>query len=95
MESMTTVVAGVSLANDQPTQLSFADLATWVIWQFPGRRQSQSGLCGAVHPSLAKHGWYPALIFPKEKYALVYGHLGARHATPEEASEAGQDCQPS
>jgi hypothetical protein len=88
METVTMVVAGLPLANDQPTQLSFADLATWVIWQFPARRQG--GLCGAVRPSLAGHGWYPALIFPKEKYALVYGHLGKHHPTPEEASDAVQ-----
>lgn len=86
MQSETTLVAGIALATDQPTKLSFTDLDTWVIWQFTTRRGG--GLYGAVHPSLAGHGWYPALIFPQEKLALVYGHLGDRHATPEEASES-------
>lgn len=89
MQPEATLITGVTLAGDQPTRLSFADLETWVIWQFTNKRKG--GLCGAVHPSLAAHGWYPALIFPQEKYVLVYGHLGTRHPTPEEASESVND----
>jgi hypothetical protein len=86
MQTKTTLIGGIPFAKQQPTELSFAALETWVIWQFT--RKQGGGLCGSVHPSIAGHGWYPALIFPKEKRALVYAHQGATHATPEEASDS-------
>lgn len=86
MHSETTNVANISLLTDKPTNLTFRQLETWVIWQFP--RKKEGGLCGAVRPSLPDHGWYPALIFPQEQRALVYGHQGALFPSPEAASES-------
>ena len=85
MQADQTIVANVALSTKKPTQLTFKQLETWVIWQFP--RKNGGGLCGAIRPSLAKHGWYPAVIFPKEKRVQVYAHLDAQYDSPEAASE--------
>lgn len=66
-------VASIDLKGDHPTELSISDLYTWVVWQFP--RKIGQGLCGAVKPPLAKHGWYPAEIKKKGQLILVHGHV--------------------
>jgi len=86
MQSDETIVANVALSNHHASRLTFHDLETWVIWQFP--RKKDSGLVGAVRPSLPEHGWYPAIIYPKEKRVQVYGHLNTLYNSPEEASES-------
>jgi hypothetical protein len=78
-------VASIVLRNDRPTELSFKELYTWVIWQYP--RQKGSGLCGAVRPPIANHCWYPALIKNAERRIRVHGHLDQEFATPEQAAE--------
>lgn len=78
-------VSSVAMKSDRPTELSFKDLNTWVIWQYP--RQKGPGLCGAVRPPIANHGWYPALIMNVERRVLVHGHLDQEFATPELAAE--------
>ncbi len=78
-------VATVSLNNGRSTSVSFKKLHTWVIWQFP--RPKDSGLCGAVHPPIADHGWFPAVINPKEQKVQILGHTGEPFATPEAAIE--------
>lgn len=78
-------VAGITLHTTTPTPLSFDDLYTWVVWQFP--KQKNGGLCGAVHPPIADHGWFPAIIQLKKKRIEVYGHLGQCYSSPELAAD--------
>ncbi len=76
-------VASVTLQTNKPTHLSAKDLFNWVIWQFP--QPKEGGFCGAVHPPLPDHPWYPAIIRDKGQQIQVYGHLEDEFATPEEA----------
>jgi len=77
------VVAGITLKMDAPTDLSFGQLFTWTIWQFP--RKQAGGLLGAVHPPLAEHGWFPAIIHVKDRRAQVHAHLDETFSSPEAA----------
>ncbi|MBK8985978.1 MAG: hypothetical protein IPM39_07830 [Chloroflexi bacterium] len=86
MHAEETIVANVTLSTSQPTTLTFHQLDGWVIWQFP--RKKNAGLSGAVRPSIAKHGWYPAVIYPREKQVQVHAHLDTLYASPEEASDS-------
>lgn len=79
------IIADVALDTREPTTLTFGDLYTWVIWQFP--RKMDGGLCGAVHPPTANEGWFPAIILNKEKRVSVHGHVDGAFATPEAAIE--------
>jgi hypothetical protein len=79
------VVAGIALSNEKPTRLSYEELYTWVIWQFP--RPQNGGLCGAVHPPLPRHGWIPAIIFTSKKYLEIYAHWNKQFSTPEAAAD--------
>jgi hypothetical protein len=79
------VIADIALCLDHPTNLTFDQLFTWVVWQFP--RKKGGGLCGAVRPPVANHGWYPAIINTREKRVQVHGHLPKPFATPEAAAE--------
>ncbi|MCA9937001.1 MAG: hypothetical protein KC418_00030 [Anaerolineales bacterium] len=78
-------VEGLSLRARGPTQLSFAQLFAWVIWQFP--RAKQNGMCGAVRPPNPDYGWFPALIQSDEEIAAVYAHLEQTFSTPEAAAD--------
>lgn len=73
------------LKTDKPTKLTFDDLYTWTIWQFPSK--VQGGAYGAVHPPIAKHGWLPAVIRAKDKKVQVHAHLDETFATPEAAAK--------
>lgn len=70
---------------DQPTELTFADLHTWVIWQYP--RQIGKGLCGAVRPPVPEHGWLPAVIRLKEKVVQIHGHIDQSFDSPNAAAD--------
>ncbi len=78
------VVHKIELQREQPTELTFADLKEWVIWQFS--QQPDDGLSGAVRPPIPEAQWYPARIYPKEKRVQVYGHLDTPFNTPEKAA---------
>ena len=78
-------VATVVLRTDRPTELTFAELHSWVIWQFP--RPKAAGLCGAVRPPIANHSWLPALIKSRDQTVLVYGHLRQEFASPAQAAD--------
>lgn len=69
----------------KPTELTFAELYTWVIWQFP--RKQKSGLCGAVHPPIPEHGWLPAIINPQKQQITIHAHLEETFTTPEAAAD--------
>lgn len=84
MKSQKIKVTTVPLRTDGPTRLHKSDLFRWVIWQFP--RPKGDGLCGAVHPPLANHTWYPALILTKQEHIIVHGHAGQDFASPEDAA---------
>jgi hypothetical protein len=73
----------VTLGDDRPTELTFADLYRWVIWQFP--RYKGDRFCGAAHPPAAETGWYPAVILAKQQCVLVHAHLGQTFDSPEAA----------
>ena len=75
----------IMLKKHRPTNLSFEDLHTWTIWQYP--RKVPGGLCGAVHPPIPEHGWFPAVINVKEKKVQVHGNLDQPFPTPEEAAK--------
>jgi hypothetical protein len=78
-------IASIEMAGDGPTELSFAKLKNWVIWQFPGGKQEW--LSGAVHPPTPKHGWIPATIHLKKKRLNVFAHCTKTFSTPEAAAE--------
>jgi hypothetical protein len=79
-------IGPITLSSDGPTELTFADLSDWVIWQFP---VAEGGwLCGAVHPPAAEYGWLPVRIHPGRKRIVLHAHRCEEpFATPEEASE--------
>lgn len=79
-------VAGVTFSRTAPTRVTFAEMFSWVIWQFP--RPFRSGLRGAVRPPVEGHGWYPAVIFPADKHAQVYGHVAEPFDSPEAAADS-------
>ncbi len=78
-------VAGISFRGDGPTIVPIKELYTWVIWQFP--RRKDKGYCGAVRPSIAEHPWYPALIQSDRQRVHIYAHLSEQFPTPEAAAK--------
>ncbi len=78
------IVADIPIKTDRPTELTFADLYTWVIWQYP--RRKGTGLCGAVRPPLANHSWFPALIKHHDQRVEVHGHMEREFSTPYDAA---------
>jgi hypothetical protein len=85
MADNTKKVDAIMIKLDQPTELTFADLRTWVIWQYP--RQIGKGLCGAVRPPVPEHGWFPAVIRLKEKVVQIHGHIHQSFDTPNAAAD--------
>ncbi len=85
MSTQQRTIANILLNTQEPTQLAFDDLYTWVIWQFP--RKTEGGLCGAVHPPIAEHQWIPAIIQPSKKSILIYEHLDKTFPSPETAAD--------
>jgi hypothetical protein len=83
MTSSKKVTSSLYIRTDGPTELSFDELYTWVIWQFP--RITAGGMCGAIRPPIAKHGWFPAIIRQQEGRVLVHGHLDEEFLTPNDA----------
>lgn len=81
------VIANLKLHAVKPTSFNMKLLQNWVIWQFPKKCAKAKGYCGAVHPPLEKHGWFPAIISPDKNEAEVHGHLPETFATPELAAE--------
>ena len=85
MEGKRKTIGSITLRKDRPTNLTFADLHTWVIWHFP--RLKGAAMCGAVKPPIANHTWYPALINQHERQVLVHGHIEVKFSTPNAAAE--------
>jgi hypothetical protein len=85
MKQKQNVVDSVTLNTNQPTDISFQELYTWVIWQFP--RKKADGLCGAVRPPIANHDWFPAIIYAEEERVQIFAHLDKLFSTPEEAAD--------
>lgn len=71
---------------DKPTELTFFELQSWVLWQFP--HKSGTTLTGAVHPPLAEYGWLPAYIWPQQKRVIVHAHHDRTYPSPEAAAAA-------
>lgn len=82
---MTKTVLDLTLYTDKPTDLCFADLYTWVIWQHP-QAIGHDGFCGAVCPPVAEHGWWAAIVYPQQERVLLCAHRDP-FATPEQAIE--------
>jgi hypothetical protein len=78
-------IAQLKLNNTKPTTLNLKLLKEWVVWQFP--KKFANGFCGAVHPPLEDHGWFPAVIRPEKNEVQVHGHVPETFATPEQAAE--------
>lgn len=85
MSSEVKMIGGIELHTDRPTALSFEELYTWVIWQFP--RRLRRGYCGAVRPPVPDHCWLPAVIEVDKQHVQVYGHVDEKYASPELAAE--------
>lgn len=85
MKQKKRVIDDVVIFEDCPTDLSFEDLYTWVIWQFPRARGSWH--CGAIRPPIANHGWLPALINPSEKSVQIQDHGQKLFKSPGEVLE--------
>ena len=85
MEGKGQIIGQITLNSDRPTNLTFDDLYTWVIWQFP--RIKGGAMCGAVKPPIANHTWYPALITKHERLILVHGHINIEFSSPNEAAD--------
>ncbi len=83
MDEETKDALGITFSEDGPTRLTMHQLRHWVIWQFP--RPRGKGLSGAVRPSIAGHGWYPAIVDAKKKRVWVYGNVDAPSDSPEKA----------
>ena len=77
--------AHLKLHPTKPTSFNLKLLQDWVVWQFPKKHDKSKGFCGAVHPPIEKHGWFPAVINPGKNEAQIYGHLPEKYATPEQA----------
>lgn len=77
-------VADIPFSKTGPTCLTYDDLYTWVIWQFP--RQKNGGLCGAVRPPIPQHGWIPAVILVDKRCVEVHAHLPQDYPSPEVAA---------
>jgi len=77
-------VSNIILRKDRPTEVTIDDLFDWVIWQFP--RQLSGGLCGAVHPPIAGHTWYPAVIGYLDNKIQIYGHTDHEFDSPDDAA---------
>ena len=77
-------IASLQFEATKPTEFSFSELYTWVIWQFP--QKQKSGLCGAVHPPIPEHGWLPATIYPQKQQLTIHAHLAETFTTPEAAA---------
>lgn len=84
MEKKGRQIDGISFHPNTPTQMTFADLYAWVIWQFP--LPASHGHCGAVRSSEPEVGWIPALVFYEQSSILVYAHLEEQFSGPEEAA---------
>jgi hypothetical protein len=78
-------IAQLRFSSTRPTTLSLKLLQEWVVWQFP--KKVISGFCGAVHPPLEKHGWFPAIILPEKNEAQIHGHVADTFDTPELAAD--------
>lgn len=81
-DSPTYALADVVLNQDETTPVPRAALHGWIIWQFP--RPRQGGLCAAVHPPVAGHGWLPAIVHAKARQVRIFGQVPPA-ASPETA----------
>lgn len=78
-------IAHLKFNDTKPTSLNLKLLQDWVIWQFPKKRDK--GYCGAVHPPLANHGWFPAIIRLDKNEIQIHGHVSQTFNSPEMAAD--------
>ncbi len=76
-------IDNIPFQTNKPTPVSANTIFNWVIWQFPHTKDD--GFCGAVHPPLPDHTWYPAIIHNEGQQIQVYAHLNMHFSSPEEA----------
>lgn len=80
------IIGEINVHHDQPTEVTFDDLGSWVLWQFP--RLRGGWLCGAAQPADPNFGeWIPARIQPHQQRVFLYAHCALTLSTPEEAAE--------
>lgn len=77
------IIASIPFQTHKPTLVTSDALFDWVVWQFP--HSKQDGFCGAVHPPLPNHSWYPAIIEESGEKIHVFAHLETHFSSPEEA----------
>lgn len=82
MSKQKSVIAGITLNLDKPTELTFEALFHWTIWQFP--RKKSGGLIGAIRPPVEELGWLPVIVHMKSQ--LVHVLSDQHFDTPEEAA---------
>ncbi len=83
MSSKTRAIGSIQVELEQATELSFADLYEWVLWQFP--RLKGGWLLGAAHPPQAAYGWIPVRIQPLKQRVQLFAHNVEPLPSPEEA----------
>lgn len=84
MKRKTRSIANLELNANRPTEVTFDQVYTWVIWQFP--RKARGGHCGAVRPPIANHSWLPAAIWPENERLIIHGHLNEAFDSPDDAA---------
>ncbi|HEY1409490.1 MAG TPA: hypothetical protein VF434_11135 [Promineifilum sp.] len=87
-----TVMDGIQLRASEPTVVPIEQLFNWVIWQFP--RIRTQGFTGAVHPSDAGHGWYPAFIDHEMRKVIIFAHVTEPFPNPEAAAKHLDQLEP-
>lgn len=85
MSDTWTQLGSIKMQLEQPTNVTFAELSDWVLWQYP--RFRGSWLCGAAHPPEPGYGWIPARIQPQKRRVTLYGDCCQPLKTPEDAAE--------
>ncbi|WP_420642700.1 hypothetical protein [Candidatus Leptofilum sp.] len=80
-------ITKLSLHAAKPTIFKISLLHEWVVWQFPKKDPNATGFCGAAHPPLEQHGWFPAIVRPEKNEVHIYGHVLETYESPEKAAD--------
>ena len=85
-------IDGIPFDTGGPTAVALDRLYTWVVWQFPRPRAALVGAAafagqgGAVHPTAAEHGWYPAIVDAAAGRVLIFANVPEPFISPELAA---------
>lgn len=86
-------IDGIAFDTGGPTTMALDRLYMWIIWQFPRARSATAGEAvftgqsGAVHPTNAEYGWFPAIIDAVAGQVLVFANVPEPFISPEAAAK--------